>query len=296
MKVQPYRETDLPELIDLWNEARRGSYEFIPYTEERLRRELEWAASVLVALDEQGEIIGCALLRRGWYGEGLELCVRPGEQELEGQLLSAIEREVRTGEVTAIVDTEDHEGIEFFTNRGYEPTGSLYQMIAELDRPWLVPPVPQGYLLRGLRPDEDQALIQVVNTAYEGERLRPGALARWREEDPAFDTELVQVAEHEGELVAAVVARADREFNEHYHARRGYLGPAATLPDHRGKGLSKALTARAVNLLRKQGMEQACLYTWSGNRAALRVLRKLGFQVSHEWRFLTRSITEGKER
>ena len=62
-------------------------------------------------------------------------------------------------------------------------------MIAGLDRPWLVPPVPQGYLLRGLRPDEEQALIQVVNTAYEGERLRPGALARWREEDPAWEAD-----------------------------------------------------------------------------------------------------------
>jgi len=286
--IRSYREEDLPQLTKIWNEARRGSYEFIPYTAERLREELERAASILVAADEQGRIEGFALLHREWYGEEVELCVPSGEQELElkERLLSAIEGETETGELTAVVDTEDRERLEFFASRGYEPEGSLYQMMIELDRPRPIPSVPPGYLLRSLRPDEEEALIRVVNTAYQGERLRPGVLERWQEEDPAFKPEWVQVAEHQGRLVAAVVARTDREFNLHYKAKRGYMGPAATLPEHRGRGLNKALTVRALELLRAQGLERACLYTWSGNAAALRVLRSLGFQVGHEWKIL----------
>jgi len=294
MKLRPYQEADLTELVVLWNEAQQGSYEFIPYTEERLHEELEGAASILVAVDEQGKIAGFALFRREWYGGELLVCVRPGERKIEEQLLMAIEREAQSGELTVVIDAEDQERIEFFTAKGYQSGGSLYQMVAELDRPSLEPTVPSGYLLRGLGPDEEEALIQVVNAAYQGERLRSGVLARWKEEDPAFSTEWVQIAEYDEKLVAAAVARTDHEYNLHYHAKRGYLGPAATLPDYRGKGLNRALTVRVLDLLRKQGLERACLYTWSGNRAALRVLPGLGFRVSHEWRLLTKPGVAGQ--
>ena len=292
MKLRPYQEADLSKLVDLLNEAHQGSYEFIPYTEEKLRGELEGAASILLAIDEQDEIMGLALLRREWYGEEIKICARPRpqQQKIEEQLLSAIEPQSQTDKVTIIVDAEDQGRIEFFTAKSYEPGGGLYQMIAELDRQRSIPPVPPGSLLRSLRPDDEEALIHVVNTAYHGERLRPGVLTRWNSEDPLFSEGWVQVAECEGQLVAAVVARSDREFNLHYRAKRGYLGPTATLPAYRGKGLSKALTARAVNLLREQEMQAVCLYTWDGNAAALSVARSLGFRISHHWRFLRKTL------
>jgi ribosomal protein S18 acetylase RimI-like enzyme len=291
MKIRPYREEDLLGVLALLNKVQQSSYEFIPYTEENLRAELKEASSILVGVDEQGRVLGLGLLRREWHGEEIQLYAQqePEWQEIEEQLLLASESQARSGEISTVVDSEDPDRIEFFATKGYKPEGSLYQMVAELDLPRPVL-VPQGYLLRGLKPNEEEELIEVVNTAYEGERLRPGALARWHSEDPAFSAAWVQVAEFEGRLVAAVVARSDHDFNQHYHAKRGYLGPAATLPEHRGKGLGKALTARALNFLREQGLERTSLYTWSGNVAALRVLKSLGFQVSHEWRILTKSI------
>ncbi|MCL6642089.1 MAG: GNAT family N-acetyltransferase [Candidatus Bipolaricaulota bacterium] len=289
MKIRPYQKADLPKLVGLFNEVYRGSHEFIPYTEEKLRAELEEASSILVVADEQGRILGLGLLRREWHGEEIQLCAQPGQQKIEEQLLSAIESQARSGEISTVVDSEDCDRIEFFVARGYKPDGSLYHMVAELDQPRAVP-VPQGYLLRGLKPTEEEELIEVVNAAYEGERLRLGALARWHSEDPAFSAAWVQMAEHKNRLVAAVVARSDRDFNQHYHAKRGYLGPAATLPAHQGKGLGKALTAQALNFLREHGLERASLYTWSGNVAALKVLKSLGFRVSHEWQILTKSI------
>jgi ribosomal protein S18 acetylase RimI-like enzyme len=292
MKLRPSQESDLPELVDLFNEAYEGSHEFIPYTEEKLRAELEGANSVLLVVDEHDRISGLALLRREWYGEEVVICARPGQtrQKIEEQLLLAIEPQAQTGRVTVLVNAEDQERIGFFTARGYQSESSLYQLIAELDRPRPMPPVPEGCLLRSLKPDEEEALIQVVNTAFQGERLQPGALARWRSQDPAFCEEWVQVAEHGGQLVAAVVARSDRELNLHYHAKRGYLGPAATLPAHRGKGLGKALTRRAMNFLGKQGMQTVYLHTWEGNTAVLSLTKSLGFRVGHQWKILVKSV------
>ncbi|MBC7093785.1 GNAT family N-acetyltransferase [Candidatus Bipolaricaulota bacterium] len=169
---------------------------------------------------------------------------RPGpeQEKIKERLLSAIEQHARSSEVRVLVDAEDQERLGFFISKGYQPWSSFYHMIAELNRAWFLPSLPEGYLLRNLRPDEEEALIRVVNVAYRGERLQPGVLARWKTEDPAFNPEWVQVAEFKGEPVAAVLARADHEYNIYYHARRGYLGPAATLPEHQGKGLGKALT------------------------------------------------------
>jgi ribosomal protein S18 acetylase RimI-like enzyme len=296
MELRPYREADLPKLVNLWKEAHRGSHEFIPYTAGKLHERLERTASTLVALDED-EIVGLAMLTREWYGEELKLLARLGPRrgEIEERLLAAIEPQAQTSELTVVIDANDQERVGFFAARGYEPEGSLYQVVAELGPSLPSPSVPLSYVLRSLRPDEEEAFIRVVNTSYEGERLRTGVLAEWKEEHPAFSAEWVQVAEYDGRLIAVVVARTDRGFNRHYQARRGYLGPAATLPDHRGKDLGKALTIQAMGFLRRKGLTAVCLYTWSGNAPALGVARALGFRVGYEWRILTKAVVTEEE-
>lgn len=294
MRLRRYQEADLPRLVSLLNEAYQGRrHEFIPYTEARLKEELQEAVSILLAVGEHDEPLGMALLRREWYGEEIEVCVRPGPQQIESeaQLLEVIEREAVGDQVTLVIDAEDWERIAAFPSRGYEIDGGLYQLIAELKGLRPLPLVPQSYLLRTLQPDEEDALIEVVNTAYRSsDRLRPGVLSKWRLEDPNFSEEWVQVAEYEGQIVAAVVARSDREFNEHYHAIRGYLGPAATLPAHAGKGLGKALTAQAMNFLFEQGMEAVSLFILEDNVAALSVVKSLGFHIGHHWKFLCKTL------
>lgn len=292
MALRLYHDEDLPKLVNLVNEAYKSYYEFIPYTEEKIREELQDAQAVYIATDEQDQVRGLARLHREWYGEEIMLCVPPGPErhKTEELLLSAIEQEAQSEEVSTVIDPTNQEQLDFFISKGYQPESSFYQMIAELDKPRPIPLLSEGYSLRNLRPDEEEAFVQLVNIAYEGERLQRGALMRWKTEDPAFSAEWVQVAEHEGQLVSAVVARPDREFNKHYHAKRGYLGPAATLPAHQGKGLAKALTAKAMNFLRERGLEQVSLYTWEGNHGALRVTQSLGFRISRQWKILTKSI------
>ncbi|MBE0431086.1 MAG: GNAT family N-acetyltransferase [Dehalococcoidia bacterium] len=98
------------------------------------------------------------------------------------------------------------------------------------------------------------------------------------------------MAESGDTLIAAVVGRSDLEYNRHYHAHRGYLGPAATLPAHRGKGLAEALTAQAMNVLFERGIHTVCLHTWETNKPALGAIRDLGFRAGHEWKVLRKTI------
>ncbi len=292
VKLRTFSDTDITELVSIVNEAYREEYEFIPYNEEDLLSELKPASTVLLATDEGGQIIGLAYLRQDWYGETFTTCARPGTdwREIEGSLLTAIEPCNKTGNITTAVEPDDRERMEFFIARGYRPQSSLYQMVVDLDQPvpWIS--LPEGYTIRSLNPDEEERLIRLANAAYSSERLQPGVLAKWQARDPDFKVDWIQVAEWQGELVAMVKASSDREYNEHYNARRGYLGPAATLRDHRGKGLSKALTARAMDILREHGMHTACLYTWEGNPAAVELTKHLGFRLGHEWKILGRKL------
>ena len=292
MRLQPYRKRALPKVLSLLNEAEAGSHEFIPYGEKSLQAELKEATSVLLATDDHDRITGFAYLSRQWYGETVTLHVRPGpgQWEVGDLLLSALEPRSQTDELSTLVETFDHERLAFFLERGYRSDSSLYQMTADLDRRRRRRRLPAGCTTGSLKKDEEEALIQLANTAYAGERLRPGILAQWQAHDPDFSTDWVHVARCDGQLVASVVARSDREYNVYFHANRGYLGPAATLPSYRGKGLSQALTARAMNFLRERGMRTVSLYTWEGNQPAVRLTMNLGFRVAHEWRILSKRV------
>lgn len=292
MRLRPFCRSDSSELVGLLNDLDRETYEFIPWTQEHLLEELGQAKSAVLAVDKQDRIAGLAYLRQEWWSETIGLYLQPGpEQEGTGHaLLAAIEPGTKTGRLTILIDPREQGLLALFAARGYAIESTSYHMIADRDHPQPTPCVAEGYRIRSIRADEEEQLIDLTRDAYNLERLEPGVLARWRAEDPVFDMNCVQVAEHEGSLVAVVVGCSDLEYNRHYHARRAYLGPAATLPHHRGKGLGKALTAQVMKILHGLGMDTACLYTWETNRPALATIRDLGFRVGHEWKVLRRSL------
>jgi len=51
MKLRQYYESDLPELVQIINEADKDEHEFIPYTNEHLQENLKTANPVLIAID-----------------------------------------------------------------------------------------------------------------------------------------------------------------------------------------------------------------------------------------------------
>jgi ribosomal protein S18 acetylase RimI-like enzyme len=149
--------------------------------------------------------------------------------------------------------------------------------------------------LRSLRTDEEEQLIDAVNKGFGWKRLERGDLETWKSEDPPFTEEWIQVAEFGGKIVSVVVPKPDTDSNKYLHLNRGYLGPAATLPEFRGKHLASALTARSMNLLFQKGMESARLGTSEKNVSSIALLHSLGFKVDNVRKILQKKLKNAGE-
>jgi ribosomal protein S18 acetylase RimI-like enzyme len=83
---------------------------------------------------------------------------------------------------------------------------------------------------------------------------------------------------------------------KHLHLNRGYLGPAATLPEFRNKHLASALTVRAMNFLFEKGMNSVILGTSEQNVSSIALLRGLGFQVENVRKILRKELGNASAR
>ena len=152
-------------------------------------------------------------------------------------------------------------------------------MSAKLNGLRPIPEFDKGVKLRSLRPNEEEKLVAAINAGFGWQRLEPGILETWKSEDPPFNEDWVQVAEIGERIVSAVVAKPDTNYVKCLHLKRGYLGPAATLPEFRNKHLASALTAKAMNSLFEKGIDSVRLGTSEENISSITLLRSLGFQV-----------------
>ena len=289
VRVREFKEEDLPILVEIINLANKNSYEFIPYTVESFKEEISQRNLKILVAEEESEIRGLAAYSAGVWGEEIEiLCVDPkikSKAEIEDILLEEIEKLVKGEKFFIFLDAEGLD-VEKWARRGYRIEGGLYHMVAELDSVKPLPPVPEGFVLRSLRKGEEEEMVETINRAYGKERVSRSSIERWRKDDPLFNEEWIHVADFEGKIVSVVVSRRDLEYNRYFKAKRGYLGPAGTLPEFRGKGLASALTRRAMNFLYEKGMDSVALYTSENNAASIALLRKLGFKIRHNWKFL----------
>lgn len=292
IKVREFRKNELSTIVSIINEVYKGSYEFIPYTESSFIDEIERRGLKILVAEEQGEIKGLISYECGGWGEELDfLCVKECENKdiIENMLLQEAEKLVVGEKLFIVLDAEKID-YEKWIERGYRPEGGLYHMIAELSEIKPLPSVPKGFVLRSLRKGEEEEMIKTVNLAYGRERLTMDSIRKWKKEDPAFNEKWIHIAEYDRKIVSVVVSRRDVKYNNYFGARRGYLGPAATLPEFRGKGLASALTRRAMNFLFSKGLDSVGLYTEETNEASINLLRRLGFKTMHHWKFLVKYL------
>lgn len=290
MELRRFHPDDLTRLVDLHNTALAAEHEFIPYTEAKLQSELDEAKSIWVAtVDER--FVGAAFYYPMWYGNEIVPCAAPDvdSPEILTRLLDRIEADIDGDEGVIALPGGQSERTAFLEARGYKADGGMVQLITDLHEARPIYELPHGYSLRSLRPEEQTEFVEMVNTAYDAQRLSLDAFERWAA-NPGWSENWIQVVDHQNTLVAGVVARPDREFNEHFGANRGYLGPAAVLPEHGKQGLGRALTAAALNFARSQGMDRASLYTTQSNKAVHRLTEQLGFWRAHRWEFMKKDI------
>ncbi len=291
-QIRSFTDEDLPCLVRLLNDVYRESYEFTPYTEDGLRSWIQEGTLKILIAEENGEVSGSVAYSDGRWGEEIELlavCESLNRKIIESDLVREAEKYVKGQAVFTAVDAGSQK-IKEWVKRGYKPDGGLYHMVARLEGLEPLPKVPEGTTIRTLKPNEEKKFIEVVNAGFGWERLKLGAIKRWKSEFPSFSEEWIHLAEFDNRIVSVIVARPDVKYNKFFGGKRGYLGPVATLSEYRGKGLASALTRRAMNFLFERGMNSVALYTSEQNMPSVALLRKLGFKVTHHWKFMRKNL------
>jgi len=293
VQIRSLTHKNLSSLVKLLNEARKESYEFIPLNEQKLRSQIKERALEILVAEEEGEITGSVAYNNGHWGEEIEwLYVRenPNRKHLENLLVTEIETHVRGEKIFTVVDAESPK-INEWTERGYKPEGGLCHMVARLDGSKPLPKVPEGTIIRSLKPEEEKDFVEAVNAGFNHERLKQGVVQRWKSECPPFSEEWIHIAKLDNKIVSVVVSKPDVKHNKFFGGKRGYLGPASTLSQYRGKNLASALTRRAMNTLFEKGMNSVALYTTEQNVPSVTLLRRLGFRIAHRWKFMHKNVS-----
>jgi len=272
----------LPTIARLLNDEYRGSYEFIPFDEERVVAQIRKRNFRILVAEENGEILGLIGTRPEERSEEdidwLAVRQGPDRRIIEDLLVNEVEKNAKSDTVSTAID-EGSSKIKDWIDRGYTLNPGWLRMSTQLSGPKQVPKVEEGIKLRSLRLEEEEELVALMNIGFGWERLERGVLEKWKSEDPPFREDWVQVAEIDERIVSAVVAKPDTDYNKYLHLKRGYLGPAVTLPEFRNKHLASALTAQAMNLLLEKGMNSVRLGTSEQNLSSITLLRSIGFHV-----------------
>jgi len=246
--------------------------------------------------EKNGQFLGSSGYNDSFWGEEISWLITPDDEDrktAETALLERVEKYVRKGMLFVALD-EGSPDIEEWNQRNFKLEGGMYHMVAQLRTERTLPSIPGGVVVRSLRKEEEKAFVEAVNMGFQTERVKIGDIRKWKEESTPFDEEWVSVAEINDKIVSVVVAKPDSWYNKSSKGNRGYLGPASTLPEHRDKNLVSALTVRAMNFLLAKGMDSVALYTSEQNAASFALLKRIGFEVSHHWRFMRKHYDEPK--
>ncbi len=298
IETTEFADKDLSAVCKLLNEEFREQYEFIPFDEDRVRSQIKRRHLKILVAEENGRVSGLIASHSHENSEEditwLAVSKEYDRKAIEDVLLTALERHVKANTFITMID-EGNPRIADWISRGYTLQPGFQRMSAKLTGSISVPIVDADIKLRNLGTDEEDQLIEAVNKGFGWKRLEHGDLETWKSEDPPFNEEWIQVAEFEGRIVAVVVPKPDTDSNKYLHLRRGYLGPAATFPEFRGKHLASALTARSMNLLFQKGMDSARLGTSEQNVSSIALLRSLGFKVDNVRKILQKKMKNAEE-
>jgi ribosomal protein S18 acetylase RimI-like enzyme len=293
VQITEYANRHLSAIVRLLNDEYRDSNEFIPFNEERVQSEIRNRRLKLLVAEENGNVLGLVATHSH---ENMEehlswLAATKGQDQrnIENMLVKDVENNFKTDAILVMIDEESPK-IGVWTNRGYKLQPGFQRMSAKLNGLRLIPKVDEATKLRSLRADEEEQFIEAVNKGFEEKRLERGDLEAWKLEDPSFTEEWVQVAEVKERIVSVVVAKPDTNATRYLHLKRGYLGPAATLPEFRNKHLASALTIRAMNFLFRKGMDSVILGTSEQNVSSIALLRSLGFQVENVRKIMRKEL------
>lgn len=139
---------------------------------------------------------------------------------------------------------------------------------------------PAGYLIRTYETGDDTAFVRIKNAAFMSENAGGSA---WTSADfkkeyldsPYFDPKRVLFAVYGEKPVGTTTA-----WTATYRGREvGLIHWVAVVPEHRSKGLGWVLNVKALHKLKALGYGEAILNTSETLESAVRLYRRLGFEV-----------------
>jgi mycothiol synthase len=133
------------------------------------------------------------------------------------------------------------------------------------------PPLPEGYLLRPLRPDDRLALTRLMRAAFPEMTWDEARTAQELEADPNVKCTFVVVC---GE---AIVATASALLEPEDHPGTGIIHWVAAHPAHQGKGLGLIVSLAILEEFVRLGCHDSLLRTDTHRVPAIKTYTKLGF-------------------
>ena len=95
------------------------------------------------------------------------------------------------------------------------------------------------------------------------------------------------IAEINGRIVGYIMCKIEfgfSNFRKLGFVKKGHVVSVAVLPEHRGKGLGKALMLEGINGVMNRKSDEIYLEVRSSNESAIKMYQKLGFQIKSKLR------------
>ena len=275
------------DLADLMARCAEGAGDVTPLTRESLENLRN--DEILLAFDGPTPVGVCAMKFTG--GERVATLsfagVHPDRRRagLGRRLLMEAEwvarekcfQALRTG---SAVDSDNAAATGLLQQTGWKPVfGASLKMWRELNE---LPnaKAPAGYRIRTYETGDDTAFVRIKNAAFMSENAggRAWTSADFEKEyldSPYFDPKRVLFAICGDEPVGTTTAWTAT----HQGRDVGLIHWVAVVPEHRSKGLGWVLNVRALHKLRALGYGEAILNTSETLESAVRLYRRLGFEV-----------------
>lgn len=181
------------------------------------------------------------------------------------------------------IESSQEVGRRFLAARGLRPVHCSWQMhltdLAAVPQPdW-----PPGYSQRAFVPGEDECTsVQLENECFREEwehvPVELGEIVGFVR-SPSFRADGVIYAVHQGRVVGECWCWIEETSLTQRSEKQGYVWCLCVHPNHRGRGLGRALLLSGLQWLRQRNMSSAALHVDGANERAKRLYEGVGFRV-----------------
>ena len=210
--------------------------------------------------------------RRQGLGTTLLRTIEARARELGGQYLDTQ------------IESSQHVGRSFLQARGFRPIHYSWQMVLPDISVAPPPDWPQGYTVRRFVPGRDEhTSVRLENDSFLDEwEYTPVELGEIEGfvRSPSFRADGVIYAVKDRQAAGECWSWVDDEAIAQTSEKQGDVWCLCVHPEHRGRGLGRALLLAGVQWLRRQGMTSVCLWVDGANDRARHLYESAGFRAA----------------